>query len=199
MDSSSPHIYGLAQLYGLPQLLFLAIAIAAGLVAATSYWRRHRASLATAHRGSAAGTIVYRDAPTVRLADAQRIDRTRRVVRLTAGAYVDLLETRIGGVPRFRITLKRLVASEEGLAHVQVDFAGAAVSCGPLVEEIAFNEFVLARANRDEARNCVFHCQDSGDTFSFMRIRLRAIDAAAGWADIDIVQVEGHWPPSGNA
>lgn len=199
MDSSSLHIYGLAQLYGLPQLLCLAIAIAAGLVAATSYWRRHRALLATAHRGPTPGTILYRDAPTVRLTDAQRIDRTRRVVRLTPGAHVDLLETRIGGVPRFRITLKRLVACEEDLAHVQVDFAGAAVSCGPLVEEIAFNEFVLARANRDEARNCVFHCQDGGETFNFMRIRLRAIDTGAGWADIDIVQVEGHWPSSVNA
>jgi hypothetical protein len=199
MDSSSLHIYGLAELYGLPQLLCLAIAIAAGLVAATSYWRRHRTSLATPHSAPATGTIVYRDAPTVRLTDAQRIDRTRRVVRLMPGVHVDVLETRIGAVPRFRIALKRLVACEDGLAHIKVDFAGSAVSCGPLVEEIAFNEFVLPRANRDESRNCVFHCQDSGDTFSFMRIRLRAVDIAAGWADIDIVQVEGHWPPSGNA
>src|SRR5215468_11175355 len=138
--------HGLMQLHELLQLLCIALAIAAGL----SYWRRHRTSLAT-------GPIVYRDAPTVRLADAQRIDRTRKVVRLEPGAYVDLLETRFGHVPRFRVTLKALVASEEGLAHIAVDFTGAAVSCGPLVEEIAFNEFVLPRSSRDESRNCVFH------------------------------------------
>jgi hypothetical protein len=29
-----------------------------------------------------------------------------------------------------------------------------------------------------------------------MRIKLRAIDAPAGWADIDVTQVAGHWPAS---
>ena len=199
MESSSLHIYGLAQPDRLPQLLCIALAVAAGLVALTSYWRRHRASLATAHRSAAPtpGRIVYQDAPTTRLFDAQRFDRTRRVVRLTAGKHVDLLETRIGIVPRFRITLRRLVACEDGaVAHIAVDFGGVAVSCGPLVEEIDFNEFALPRANRDESRNCVFHCQDSGETLSFMRIKVRAIDAAAGWADFDVMQVEGHWPAS---
>jgi hypothetical protein len=200
MDSSLPYIYGFAQLYGLPQLLCLAVAIAAGLIAATTYWRRHRTSPIAAHRGSAPGKIVYHDAPTTRLVNAQRIDRTRKVVRMTAGEHVDLLETRIGAVPRFRITLKRIVACEDGaVAHVLVELGGAAVSCGPLVEEIAFNEFVLPRANRDESRNCVFHYQDNGEALSFMRIKLRAIDAPAGWADIDITQVAGHWPASNSA
>jgi hypothetical protein len=68
------------------------------------------------------------------------------------------------------------------------------VSCGPLVEEIAFNEFVLARASRDDSRNCVYHHQERGDALDFMRIKLRSIDAVEGWADIDVMQVSGHWP-----
>lgn len=201
MAFSALHIYGLEQLQQLPQLLCIALAIGAALVAITSYWRRHRTA-ATAHRTPTTGRIAYHDAPTTRLVDvdAQRFDRARKVVRLTQGEHVDLLETRIGIVPRFRITLRRLVACEDGaVAHIAVDFGGAAVSCGPLVEEIGFNEFALPRASRDESRNCVFHCQDGGDTLSFMRIKLRGIDVVAGWADFDVIQVEGHWAATGAA
>ena len=65
------------------------------------------------------------------------------------------------------------------MAHIAVEFGGAAVSCGPLVEEVAFNEFVLPRASRDEPRNSVYHYTESGDALEFMRIKLRAVDAAA--------------------
>lgn len=190
MDPALPYIYGL------PQLLFLAVAIAVALIAATTYWRRHRPSpLIAAQRVAAPEGIIYRDAPTVRVVDSQRIDRIRKVVRLAGGEHADIVETRPGLPPRFRVKLRRLVACEDGpVEQIAVDFGGAAVSCGPLVEEIAFNEFVLARATRDEPRNCVFHYQESGDTLHFMRIKLRMIDIAAGWADIDVMQVSGHWP-----
>lgn len=194
MNSST---YSLSEL---PQLLCLTVAITAALIAAAAYWRRHRPSvLATMHRAPASvpGKIVYHDTPTVRVVDSQRVDRIRKIARLAAGEHIDVLETRAGLPPRFRITLKRIVPHEEGaIAHVAVDFGGTAVSCGPLVEELAFNEYALPRASRDEPRNSVYHYQESGDALNFMRIKLRAIEAQAGWAEIDVMQVSGHWPAS---
>lgn len=183
----------------LPQLLALAIAVTAALIAIGAYWRRQRPSaLAGMQRQPVSAKpegIVYRDAPTVRVVDSQRVDRLRKVVRLAAGAHVDVLETRIGMTPRFRITLKRIVRLDDtAVAHILVDFGGTAVSCGPLVEEIAFNEFVLPRAARDEPRNSVFHYQENGDSLDFMRIKLRGIDMDADIAEIDVMQVSGHWP-----
>ena len=178
-------------------LLSLAVAITAAFVAAGFYWRRHHGpSVASSPaRAAAAGKIVYRDAPTVRVVESQRIDRFRKMVRLTAGEFIDVVETRAGLPPRFRISLKRLVECDGGaVAHIAVEFGGTAVSCGPLVEEIAFNEFVLPRASRDDARNSVYYYQERGDALEFMRIKLRSIDASEGWADIDVMQVSGHWP-----
>jgi hypothetical protein len=175
-------------------LLSLAVAITAALIAGGFYWRRHHHS-SVASSPAPAGKIIYRDAPTVRVVDSQRIDRLRKVVRLAPGEFIDVAETRAGLPLRFRITLKRLVECDGGaVAHIAVEFGGTAVSCGPLVEEIAFNEFVLARASRDDSRNCVYHHQERGDALDFMRIKLRSIDAVEGWADIDVMQVSGHWP-----
>jgi hypothetical protein len=176
-------------------LLSLTVAIAAAFVAAGMYWRRQHGSVEPAVRAAPVGKIVYRDAPTVRVVDSQRVDRLRKLARLEAGEFIDVVETRAGLPPRFRVTLKRIVEVEGGaVAHIGVEFGGAAVSCGPLVEEISFNQFVLPRATRDEPRNCVFHYQESGDALDFMRIKLRTVDAAAGWAELDIMQVSGHWP-----
>lgn len=182
-----------------PQLLALAIAVAAALIAVVAYWRQQRTSaLAGMHRQAISAKregIVYRDAPTVRVVDSQRVDRLRKVVRLAAGAHVDILETRVGMTPRFRITLKRIVRIDDtAVAHITVDFGGTAVSCGPLVEEIAFNEFVLPRAARDESRNSVFHYQETGNSLDFMRVKLRGIDMDIDIAEIDVMQVSGHWP-----
>lgn len=179
------------------RLASLAVAIAAGLIAAASYWRRyHGPSVAASmSRTSTPGKIIYRDAPTVRVVESQRVDRLRKVARLAAGEFVDVVEPRATPGPRFRVTLKRIVDCEGGaVAHIAVEYGGVAVSCGPLVEEIAFNEFALPRATRDEPRNSVYHYQEKGDSLEFMRIKLRAIDAAEGWADIDVMQVAGCWP-----
>lgn len=188
----------------LPRLVGLLIAIAASIIAVAAYWRRERHSYAVGSRETRpepARGIIYRDAPTVRVVDSQRIDRVRKVARLSPGQHVDILEdvpnaVNPGGTPRFRLTLKRVVRVEDGtaLAHIRVDFGGTAVSCGPLVEEIAFNEFVLPRAARDEPRNCVFHYQESGDSLDFMRIKLRGVDMDADVAELDVWQVSGHWP-----
>jgi hypothetical protein len=176
-------------------LLSLTVAIAAALIAGGMYWRGRHGPVEPAVRAAPIGKIVYRDAPTVRLADSQRVDRLRKLARLAPGEFIDVVETRAGLPPRFRVTLKRIVDVEGGaVAHIAVDFGGAALSCGPLVEEISFNQFVLPRASRDEPRNCVFHYQESGDALDFMRIKLRTIDAAANWAELDIMQVSGRWP-----
>ena len=176
-------------------LLSLTVAIAAALVAGGMYWRGRHAPVEPAAPAAPVGKIVYRDAPTVRVVDSQRVDRLRKLARLAPGEFIDVVESRAGFPPRFRVTLKRIVDVEGGaVAHIAVDFGGAAVSCGPLVEEIAFNQFVLPRASRDEPRNCVFHYQESGDALDFMRIKLRTLDAAASWAELDIMQVSGHWP-----
>lgn len=190
----------------LPRLVGLAIALVAALVAVTAYWKRQRPSAYVGmnrRNPTPPRAITYRDTPTVRVSDSQRIDRLRKVVRLKPGEHVDLLENiadpaAIGGAPRFRISLRRVVRVDDGttLAQIGVDFGGAAVSCGPLVEEIAFNEFVLPRAARDEPRNCVFHYQENGDSLSFMRIKLRGVDMDDDVAEIDVMQVEGQWPAS---
>lgn len=66
----------------LPQLLALAIAVTAALIAIGAYWRRQRPSaLAGMQRQPVSAKpegIVYRDAPTVRVVDSQRVDRLRR-------------------------------------------------------------------------------------------------------------------------
>lgn len=187
---------GFTYLPNLFSLLSLTVAITAALVAGGSYWRRHhRPTAASPLPAPAPSRITYRDAPTIRLVESQRVDRLRKLLRMTPGESIDVLETRAGLPPRFRLTLKRIVEVEGGpVAHIGVEFGGTAVSCGPLVEEVAFNEFVLSRASRNEPRNSVFHYQESGDALDFMRIKLRTIDPAMKWAEIDVLQVCGHWP-----
>ena len=176
------------------QMLALAIAFAAGLVAAAVYWRQ-RSSLIAVNRQGASATIIYNDTPTVRVVDSQRVDRLRKVVQLARGAHVDILEPQNGTEPRFRITLKSVMERAEiPAAHIAVEFRGTSLSCGPLVEEIAHNEFVLPRALRDEPRSSVFHYHERGDALDFMRIKVRSIDPKAQTAEIDVMQVQGHWP-----
>ena len=181
------------------------IAVVAMLIAAASYLRRHRpylllSSLRQAEPGAGAAKptaadIIYRDAPTVRVVDSQRVDRLRKVARLQVGSQLDVLETRVGITPRFRITLKGVdQRADLETAHIGVDFGGAEVSCGPLVHEVAYNEFILPRVSREEPRSAVFHYHENGNSLDFMRIRLRHIDTQARTAEIDVMQVSGHWP-----
>jgi hypothetical protein len=181
------------------RLLFLMLAVSYGFVAAASFWRRRTAAVSAVQKKSSdtpsAGAIVYNDAPTVRVVDSQRVDRLRKVSRLTVGEFIDVLETRIDTTPRFRVTLKALVRRNDAdAAHVAVEFGGTTVSCGPLVEEVAFNEFILPRGLRDEPRNAIFHFHEHGDNLDFMRIKLRSVDVQSGSAELDMLQVSGSWP-----
>jgi hypothetical protein len=181
----------------LPRLLCLAIALAGVLLAVASFVRRHRYPTTAMQRVAAtppAGKIIYHDAPTVRVAESQRVDRMRKLVRLAPSESVDVLENRGTPVPRFRITLKAIGQRDDGpTAHIVVSFGGTAVSCGPAVEEVGHNEFILPRSGRDEPRTSVFHYHERGDALDFMRIKLRGIDAASGAADFDVMQVSGNW------
>jgi hypothetical protein len=180
----------------LPLLLCLAVAITAGLVAALCLHRYREAASALAMQRAAAsapGKIIYSDAPTVRVVDSQRVDRRRKIVRLAAGEHVDILETPDGMEPRFRITLKSVVRMADA-AHIAVAFGGTRVSCGPLVQEQSTNEFIVPRALRDEARSSVFHYYEKGSSLDFMRIKVRSLDAAAGTAELDVMQIAAHWP-----
>jgi hypothetical protein len=179
----------------LPLLLCLAVAVTGGLIAAI-FLHRQRAAHAIAMQriaAPAAGKILYSDAPTVRVSDSQRVDRRRKIVRLTAGEHVDILETPEGMEPRFRITLKSVVRMADS-AHIAVAFGGTRVSCGPLVQEQSTNEFIVPRALRDESRSSVFHYYEKGSSLDFMRIKVRSLDAAAGTAELDVMQIAAHWP-----
>jgi len=179
----------------LPLLLCLAVAVTGGLIAAIFLHRQRAAHAIALQRAAApaAGKIIYSDAPTVRVSDSQRVDRRRKIVRLTAGEHVDILETPEGMEPRFRITLKSVVRMADA-AHIAVAFGGTRVSCGPLVQEQSTNEFIVPRALRDESRSSVLHYYEKGSSLDFMRIKVRSLDAAAGTAELDVMQVAAHWP-----
>src|SRR5689334_10541206 len=103
------------------QQLWLVIGLMAFIVGAM-YWRRHHVpATATRTHARPPAPIAYRDSPTVRVADAQRVDRTRKVIRLRAGESVDVLQTVAGLPPRFRITCKNLIdGSDLEAAHIVV-------------------------------------------------------------------------------
>jgi hypothetical protein len=179
-----------------PLIVCLAVAITAGLIATMAYLHRQRAAsaLAVQRAGAAApGKIIYSDAPTVRVVESQRVDRRRKIVRLAAGEHVDILETPDGLEPRFRITLKSVVRMADA-AHIAIAFGGTRVSCGPLVQEQSTNEFVVPRALGEESRSSVFHYYEKGSSLEFMRIKVRSLDAAAGTAELDVMQIAAHWP-----
>ncbi len=82
--------------------------------------------------------------PTARIVDSQRVDRIRKIVRLTAGEFVDILENRGAPIPLFRVTLKHILTDGDApAARIFVEYGGTALSCGPLVQELVHNDFVL--------------------------------------------------------
>lgn len=177
------------------QQLWLAVGLMAALIAGAVYWRRQHLPATATRAPARPAPIVYRDTPTVRVADAQRVDRTRKLVRLRAGEFVDVLPSAAALPPRFRITCKNIVdGSDLEAAHIVVQFSGAQLSCGPLVDETAFNEFVIPRASRDEHRSSVFYYYERGDSIEFMRMKLKSADLASGLIELDIMQMHGHWP-----
>src|SRR5262245_23220462 len=91
------------------QQLWLAVGLMAAFIVGAVYWRRQHALASAARTTVRPAPIVYRDAPTVRVADSQRVDRTRKVIRVNVGESVDVLATAAGLPPRFRISVKNIV------------------------------------------------------------------------------------------
>lgn len=183
----------------LPKLLVLAIALVGALYAGSMWWRRHRSSaligMQRTTRAASPGKIVYHDAPTVRIVDSQRVDRVRKIVKLAAGEFVDILENHGAPIPRFRVTLKRILTDGDApAARILVEYGGTTLSCGPLVQEMGHNDFVLPRTARDDPRTTVLYFHERGDALDFMRIKLRAVEAETNSAEIDVMQVSGNWP-----
>lgn len=177
------------------QQLWLVIGLTAFIVGAL-YWRRqHLPVTATRTAPRTPAPIVYRDSPTVRVTDAQRVDRTRKLIRVQVGESIDVLPSAAGLPPRFRITAKGIIdGSDLEAAHIVVEFDGAQLSCGPLVDEMAFNEFVIPRATRDHHRSSVFYYHERGESLEFMRIKLKAADQSSGQVQLEVMQLHGHWP-----
>jgi hypothetical protein len=177
------------------QQLWLIVGLLTAFILAALYWRRQHAPVSHARAGAAPSPIIYRDAPTVRVSDSQRVDRNRKLVRVHAGASVDVLATPPGMPTRFRISVKNIVDdSDLEAAHLIVEFGGTQLSCGPLVHETACNEFVLPRATRDEHRSSIFFYHERGDSLEFMRIKLKSADVSSGLVELDVMQLQGHWP-----
>jgi hypothetical protein len=177
------------------QQLWLVVGLLTAFIVAALYWRRQHAPVSPARAAAAPGPIIYRDAPTVRVSDSQRVDRTRKIVRVNAGESVDVLVTPAGMPTRFRIAAKGIVENSDlEAAHLVIEFGGTQLSCGPRVHETAFNEFVLPRATRDEHRSSIFFYHERGDSLEFMRIKLKSADASSGLIELDVMQLQGHWP-----
>ena len=195
MDPTTPTL-----LADLPKILVLAIALVGAVVAASTWWRRHRSSALVGMQRNArvnadVGKIVYHDAPTVRVVDSQRVDRVRKILRLVPGEHVDVLENHGAPIPRFRITLKTVLTDGDApAARLFVEYGGTALSCGPLVQEVGHNDFILPRTARDDPRTSVLYFHERGDALDFMRIKVRGIEPATNSAEIDVMQVSGHWP-----
>lgn len=177
------------------QQLWLVIGLMAFIVGAMFWRRQHMPATVSRAPARPPAPIVYRDSPTVRVADAQRVDRTRKLVRLRAGESVDVLPNVAGLPPRFRISVKSIIdGSDLEAAHIGVEFSGVQLGCGPLVDETGFNQFVIPRATRDEHRSSVFYYHERGESMEFMRIKLKSADLATGQIELDVMQVHGHWP-----
>lgn len=178
------------------QQLWLAVSLMAAFIVGAVYWRRqHLPAHAVRSAARPPAPIVYRDSPTIKVADSQRVDRTRKLIRLRVGESVDVLASVTGLPPRFRVTCKSIVdGSDLEAAQIAVQFSGAQLSCGPLVDEVAFNEFVIPRATRDEHRSSVFYYHERGDSLELMRITLKSADLKNGTIELDTMQMHGHWP-----
>ncbi len=177
------------------QQLWLAAGLVAAFIGGAFYWRRQHLPVSGARSAARPAPVVYRDTPTVRVADSQRVDRTRKLIRLNVGATTDILDTAVGLPPRFRISLKSIIeGSDLEAAQIAVEFSGAQLSYGPLVDETAFNEFVIPRASRDEHRSSVFYYYERGESLEFMRIKLKSADPKTGLIELDVMQLHGYWP-----
>lgn len=187
MESSSELLIDLLRLIGFAAAL-------AGILIAFAAYRRNR-SASHAEEVPAAVLPGYGDAQTVRIVDSQHFDRLRRTARLSCGENIDIFPAHPIVGPRFRVGLKEIAMLDTmPAAHLEIVYSGIQVSCGPLAKEIGYNEFLVPRAFRDEARTAIFHYDESDQMLEFMRVKVVAIDTDARTADVEVMQIRGSWP-----
>ena len=150
---------------------------------------------------------MYRDAPTLRLAIHERIDRLHKRVTLRPGAFEDVLEHQFGVHPRLRITLRGIerhplpnqdaaVQADVDVVRMHLEIGGATAGCGAWVRQSGVNEFLLPLLKDEEHRCSVFHFMSPDDSLTFVRVCLVELDKPGGTASFDVVQVCGQWLPS---
>jgi len=178
------------------------IGVAAAI--AGSLWLRRRTVRATSDTidiAAPAPVIAKGDTPTIRIGDSQRIDRLHKVLAMSGGEQVDLLDKAFDGIPRLRITLagvERIPADERfpaarDCARVHLELGGAVAGCGALVKEIAINQFWVPLATQDEQRCSILHFHGKDDIVNFLRIKALKLNVENATAELDVLHISGHW------
>jgi hypothetical protein len=172
------------------------ILLAAALIL-LGVWLGNRARNAHAGRSSPAfksvlepATIVYDDAPTVRVSDAKRVDRLHRALSLSVGEHVDLLDLTFDRIPRLRLSF---AGFEQEYARITIELGGAIAGCGSLVKEVGPNEFLVPRATQDEQRASILHFHGKGEAVSFLRVKVTNLNPERQSVDVDVLHVCGQW------
>lgn len=161
-------------------------------------------SPAIAERLMRSSALSYRDAQTVRVAAHERIDRLHRMLPLKIGCSEDVLESRPGLKPRFRLTLRAIervllpnqppgVHAEVDVARVFVEIGEAQAGGGAWVTQTAPNEFLLPVVKDEEHRCSIFHFMSKSDSLSFVRVCVIAINKETDSVELDVLQVCGQW------
>jgi len=134
------------------------------------------------------------------------MDRLHRMVSLTVGEHVDLLEFTFDHIPRLRITLVAIekIGSEKiatddhntlpvEYARMQIELGGDIAGCGSLVKEVGINQFLVPRATQDEQRSSILHFDGKGNAAGFLRIKVLRFNTADQSVEVDVLQVYGQW------
>lgn len=134
--------------------------------------------------------LVYDDAPTIVASNSKRVDRLHRILTLSIGEQVDLLDLTFDRMPRLRLSFGGF---EEDYARIAIELGGAIAGCGSLVKELAPNQFLVPRAVQEEQRASILHFHGKGDAVNFLRVKVIQLHREAHTVDVDVLHVCGQW------
>lgn len=121
------------------------------------------------------------------------------IARIKNGEYFLLPKLDQSSESLVRITLKEIENSDKDKprARLYIDLGGAIVACGPCVEKVATNEFLLPACSArpsDEEDYSAFHFFTTFPTaFIFFRVFVSHINVHAGEIEINFVQARSVW------